>query len=240
MSKLLNEGLRKLDLENLIYDRIEIDSYKSKMGEDKDIVVISFTAKDRGPAKDFMEFIEKGYDFVLDSDVSSGENSKGEYNVFVEIPRNNEVVENIKELIYGLEKLTGLNEIKFKYYKENQFHTLTDENLKKKIPNSSTMYEEQVSRYKTEEIKSFFNKTLMDDLSLESDIITFYRPFDQKIKFKLVDKNQLDESAPSMDNESIAEIFWLTKIMGDYDISKYGNTFLFSNNDKQLLLQRIE
>ena len=49
------------------------------MGEDRDVCVISFQVTDRAPAKDLMEFIEKGYHFVLDSDVSSGENEKGEY-----------------------------------------------------------------------------------------------------------------------------------------------------------------
>jgi hypothetical protein len=61
----------------------EVDTFKSKMGEDRDVCVITFQVKDREPAKDLMEFIEKGYEFVLDSDVSSGENSKGEYAVFI-------------------------------------------------------------------------------------------------------------------------------------------------------------
>jgi len=66
----LNEGLRPEDLELMVYPIFEVDTFRSKMGEDQDVCVISFQVKDRDPARDLMEFIEKGYSFVLDSDVS--------------------------------------------------------------------------------------------------------------------------------------------------------------------------
>ena len=78
-SQQLNEGLRAFDLADMVHPLFEIDTYRSKMGEDRDVCVLTFRVKDRDPARDLMEFIEKGYDFVLDSDVSSGENDKGEY-----------------------------------------------------------------------------------------------------------------------------------------------------------------
>jgi hypothetical protein len=55
----LNEGLRSLDLEEMVYPLFEIDSHRSKMGEDRDVCVMTFKVKDRNPAKDVMEFIEK-------------------------------------------------------------------------------------------------------------------------------------------------------------------------------------
>jgi hypothetical protein len=84
----LNEGLRPLDLKEMVESVFSIDTYKSKMGEDQDVCVLTFKVKDRLPARDLMEFIEKGFHFVLDSDVSSGENDKGEYFVFVELERS--------------------------------------------------------------------------------------------------------------------------------------------------------
>jgi hypothetical protein len=61
MYKVLEEGLRKGDLEDLIYPIFEVDKFRSKMGEDRDVCVVTFQAKDRYPAKDLMEFIEKGF-----------------------------------------------------------------------------------------------------------------------------------------------------------------------------------
>lgn len=239
----LEEGLRPSDLEYMVKDIFEVDSFKSKMGEDQDVCVVSFRVKDRRPAQDMMEFIEKGYDFVLDADVSSGENNKGHYTVFVELERTPNLAEQIKDMTYGLQKLTGINEWKFKYYKNNNNYEATTENLKEMIPQTSKMYEETLSRFKTEEVKSFFNKTLMDDLTLNDSVITIHKPFDQKIKLRWLSEDDpaaVVEGAMSIDTGATAEIFWMTKVLGDYNISKFGDKFLFTNGDKSMLLQRID
>ena len=83
----------------------------------------------------------------------------------------------------------------------------------------------------------------MDDLRLEKDIITFYKPFDKSYKFKIIDDQDITpiaEGAISLDEKSVSETFWLTKMFGDYNIAKIGENFLFTNDDKSILLQRIE
>ena len=65
-------NLRANDLKGLVKSVFEIDSYKSKIGYDEDIIVLSFTVEFDDPAKDLESFIELGYDFVLDSDVFKG------------------------------------------------------------------------------------------------------------------------------------------------------------------------
>ena len=128
-SKLISEGLRSLDLKNLVDSIFNIDTYRSKMGEDDDVCVISFNVKDRMPARDMMEFIEKGYEYVLDADISSGENEHGEYTVFVELPRKPELKNYIQEIVSGVERLTGIKEWKFKYYQDSKAISLSEETL---------------------------------------------------------------------------------------------------------------
>ena len=81
-------GLIAGDLKHLVYDIFEIDSFQSKMGDDKNIVVLSLSARTKESANDLMNFLEKGYPFVLDADVTSGEQADGSYKVFVELERN--------------------------------------------------------------------------------------------------------------------------------------------------------
>ena len=138
---LLNEGLRPLDLKEMVHTTFEVDSFRSKMGEDRDVCVISFKVRDRSPAKDLMEFIEKGYPFVLDADVSAGEDNSGEYSVFVEISRTPKLAEQIKDLTYGVKKLTGLEELNFKYYKESSILEATEDNFKEVIPSTARDYD---------------------------------------------------------------------------------------------------
>lgn len=243
-SKTLNEGLRPNDLVDLIYPIFEVDSFKSKMGEDKDVCVLTFQAKDRYPAKDMMEFVEKGYPFVLDADVSAGENKDGEYSIFIEIERSSRLAENISELIFGLSKLTGHDDWKFKYYKNDEKFEANRDNLNKMIPESGNSYERMLNQFKVNETKKFFNKTLMDDLTIESDVITFFKPFDNQYKFQIInngDSNILETlDSPSIDESAMAEIFWLTKVFGNYDIQKIGENFSFTNGNKTYILKRID
>jgi hypothetical protein len=39
--------------------------------------------------------------------------------------------------------------------------------------------------------------------------------------------------------ESYPEILFLTKYLGDYNISKYGDNLVFENGDKAVVLKRI-
>jgi hypothetical protein len=243
-NKILEEGLRKNDLEDMIYPLIEIDTFRSKMGEDQDVCVVTFQSKDRHPARDFMEFIEKGYPFVLDADISAGENKDGEYSIFVEIERSSKVAENIMEMIFGVTKLTNIHDWEFKYYKNKDKTPVTTENLKKTIPHSRKMYEQTMHRFRTNEVRSFFSKTLMDDLTLENNIITIYKPFNNKYQFELVQEGdgKLIEGladATNIDETATAETFWLTKVMGDYNITKVGEDYVFTNENRTMILKRI-
>lgn len=242
----LNEGLRPMDLKEMVHGIFEVDSFKSKMGEDQDVCVVSFKVKDRAPAKDLMEFIEKGYNFVLDADVSSGEDNSGEYSVFVEISRTPKLADQIKELTYGVRKLTGIDDFKFKYYKEDQIYEASEENLKRHVPPTAGEYAGFMSRIRTESVKKFFNKTLMDDLTIDGNVITIHKPFDKKVRLEIVKEDSGDailegiEDAILIDEKATSEIFWLTKVLGDYSINKIGESFVFNNGSRSMLLKRIE
>ena len=238
-NKIIEEGLRKNDLADMVYPVFEVDTFRSKMGEDRDVCVVTFQAKDRYPARDMMEFIEKGYPFVLDADVSAGENEEGEYSIFVEIERNSKIADQIQEMVYGLSNLTGIQDWKFTYYKNKKERDVSTENLKQ-IPTSSKIYEQTMQKFQTNEMKTFFNKTLMDDLILEDDTITIVKPFGISYKFKVVDETLEETNATSVvDENSMAEIFWLTKVMGNYNIEKVGDNFVFTNEDKKIVLKRV-
>jgi len=106
--EIINESLGYLDMENLILPLVGVDVYKSSVGKDKNVITLSFTVKDEYAASDLVEWFERGYNWVLDSDRSPGEVAKGKFLVFVEIERNKVAPKHIVELISDLETLTGL------------------------------------------------------------------------------------------------------------------------------------
>ena len=141
-------SLRANDLRDLVKKVFEIDSYKSKIGNDEKIIVLTFTVDREDPAKDMENFIEMGYDFVLDADVSPGETDDGTYKVFVEIERTRHAPSQILELLNGIEKLTGIPDMRFRYFKSFKSQDATLENLLSTIPIDKKTYELATELYK--------------------------------------------------------------------------------------------
>jgi hypothetical protein len=102
----LFESLGFKDMEGLMKPTIHVDEFSSKMGDDDDIIVISFFVRDAQAAKDLMSWFEKGYDFVLDADRSPGEIKPGRYLVYVEIRRRSTAGAHVEQLLNDLNTLT--------------------------------------------------------------------------------------------------------------------------------------
>jgi hypothetical protein len=123
---------------------------------------------------------------------------------------------------------------------------MTQESLDRIVPPTPDKYDRNLNKLQTEGIKRFFNKTLMDDLTLEGDVITIHKPFNKQVKLRMVKEAATDSilegvvDAIIMDDAATSEIFWLTKILGDYNINKVGDKFMFDNRGQAMLLQRIE
>lgn len=234
-------GLRANDLNGLILDTFNVDSFQSKMGDDRDVCVVSFVAKQRSPARDMMEFIEKGYNFVLDSDVSAGEDSNGDYHVFVELQRDEQLPENIKELTDGITKLSGIDCWNFKHYKSNKVHGV--DSLSEVISKSPVEYDTMMETIRVESINRFFNKTYKDELIVEGDTVTIKKPFGVSLNFKIesfgttkeIDKD-LSETI-RLDTRSTAEVLWLTKLLGEMNITKYGDDFVLENGKRAMKIK---
>ena len=102
----LFESLGFKDLDGLLKPTIHVDEFSSKMGDDDDIIVISFFVRDAQAAKDLMMWFEKGYDFVLDADRSPGEIRPGRYLVYVELRRRSTAGGNVEQVLDDLNTLT--------------------------------------------------------------------------------------------------------------------------------------
>lgn len=108
MRNIINEGLDYHDMVNQMTARVTVDKYEAKMGDDDEIVTIAFIVKGRAASNDLVDWFERGYDWVLDAQVSDGEYVPGKYLVFVEIPRRTSVPDKIIELLEDMETLNGI------------------------------------------------------------------------------------------------------------------------------------
>lgn len=102
----LSEALQFKDLDGMLKSTLHVDEFSAKMGDDADIIVVSFFVRDKQAAKDLMNWFERGYDFVLDADRSPGEIKPGRYLVYVELRRRSTAAGNIQRLLDDLSTLT--------------------------------------------------------------------------------------------------------------------------------------
>ena len=236
-------GLQAKDLRSLVYDIFEIDSFKSKMGEDKDIVVLSFSVKSQEPANDLMNFLEKGYPFVLDADVTSGEQPDGTYKVFVEMERGRDIPQQITEIVDGVKKLADLDELKFRYYKSFDSMNANEQNISETVPLDVEGYEIRVNENNLNNYKNFFTKSYLDSIEVLQDNITFKKVYAEPLKFKIDNFGKQEDINKQITEkfnvDSFPEIIYLTKYLGDYNISIYGTQYLIENAGYTLVLSKL-
>lgn len=156
MKKLLREGLEKGDLTRLVHNEMHVDEFKSKLGDDRDVVVVSFKVSGKEPANDIVNFVEKGYEWVIDADVSSGEMGDGDFIVFVELPRNKQAVERIIEMMNDIMNLTeqDLDEWRVRYYRSQQDHAVEQQELERIIPLSPEEYDKRFDKREIDSLKT--------------------------------------------------------------------------------------
>src|ERR1035437_9554341 len=78
----LFEGMDFHDLEEVVEPVLTVDDFSASMGKDCDIVTLSVVVKSKQAGKDLSEWFERGYEWILDAEVSEGELSSGRYVVF--------------------------------------------------------------------------------------------------------------------------------------------------------------
>ena len=241
----ITESLRAGDLRHMIKKVFGVDSYKSKVGNDEEVVVLSFVVSEEDPAKDLENFIEMGYDFVLDADVTPGETDDGEFLVFVELERGKHVAEQIMEIINGVTKLTEFDYMRFRYFKNFKSQEATEENLSAIVPSDKNSYKIATERTGLNNFSEFFAKSYADKVTVLDEAITFRRSINQPVTFSISASGTKQDvynniQGPIMlEGKDISEVLFLTKTIGNYNITKISNKFIFEHNGWAVALERI-
>jgi len=142
----LFEALEYKDMEGMLKPTIHVDEFASKMGDDDDIIVLSFFVRDAQASEDLMNWFEKGYDWVLDSDRSPGEISSGRYLVYVEMRRRSRAAEQVQQMLDDLGTLTehDMNDWEMTY--KDTTTPFSREEFQRLVPLSPKEYRERSER----------------------------------------------------------------------------------------------
>ena len=75
-------------------------------------------------------------------------------------------------MVDGVQKISGLDGLKFRYYKSFSSNEATMENLETRIPNSAVDYKRNREEVKLENYKHFLNKSYLDPTELVENTLT--------------------------------------------------------------------
>lgn len=145
MPRQLSEGLMYKDMVGMMKPTIHIDEFSSKMGDDDEIVVASFFVRDHTAAKDLVNWFEKGYDFVIDADMSPGEIKPSRYLVYVEMKRRSTTGEHLNEIIEDFSTLTEYaSGSEWTMHYRGKDTPWSVEAFNRQVPNSPAKYRKEV------------------------------------------------------------------------------------------------
>ena len=137
---LLSEGLQYKDLDGMMKSTIHVDEFAAKMGDDDDIIVLSFFVRDLSAAKDLVGWFEKGYDFVLDADRSPGEIKPSRYLVYLELRRRRSAAQHVQTLLDDLSTLTEFDPEEWRMHYEGREHEWSEETFRELVPLTPDAY----------------------------------------------------------------------------------------------------
>ena len=241
---LVNEGLKAGDLEGVISKKFSVDQFKSKMGEDKNIIVLAFSVEGQAAAKDLERFAEAGYTEVLDADATPGTLEDGKHRVFIEMARVEQVDQHIKRFLQDLGKLANIDSFEFTYHKRTKPFEASAKNLADVLPRTPIAYTQKINMLRLGEAKDFFDKFSMMEFKLDSNLFTVKKQNADTLKFELHaygNTNMImnEVKAFKIDESAMSECMWLTKYFGPYNITKTNeDRFVFSKNGQSALVSR--
>lgn len=233
----LKEGLRGLDLIDLVKETVSIDEYESKI--DDDAIVVGFYVDDKEPANDLSMFIESGGGDIIDTEVSPSTNNHGDYMVFVEFLRDEKFPENLKFVLETVENLTGIKDWSYTYYGGNDNITSFDSSvLSENVRLGKKEPVKQEEKTKNEN-REFFKNSILDDVYLYGNKIIIERRANKKT-FELIamgdeelltEMLSLDTKPFAMDFKSLRECNGIRKMLGEnWDVNKIDNHYILANN----------
>jgi hypothetical protein len=139
----LNEHLSENDLKWLVDDGVLIDMHKTKLGEDRDYIVLSIAVNDRTPAHDLARFIENSIYEYADVEVSPATDTKGRYLVYVEMKRSPDAYKIIEGILKDSNKLSGIEQWKFKTMGVNDYVPFDQQAFSQYVITDPALYEQR-------------------------------------------------------------------------------------------------
>jgi hypothetical protein len=168
----------------------------------------------------------------------------GKYRVFVELERSRHVASQINAVLDGVKRLCDEPNMRFRYFKSFKSQEASLENLELAIPTDAESYNIATEENMLENFSNFFRNSYAEEINLLDESISFKKSYGDLVKFNIITSGTRQQvydavQGPIMlESSSMAEVMFLSKYIGPYNITKIGDTFIFENSGWAVALKR--
>ena len=99
-------SLRSGDLADTVLRKVSVDEFTPKTGTPEEVAVVGFYVTENSVGQDLYRFINNSVVEFRDVEVSPNPDLENYYMVFVEMDRNEQLVDNINKLLTDVENIT--------------------------------------------------------------------------------------------------------------------------------------
>ena len=164
-------GLQVEDLKDTILKKVSIDEYEPKTGDSSDVLVLGFSLRESSQGQDLYNFLNSSIFEIRDVEVSPNPNPDNYYMVFVEMDRNENVLNNIRKIVTDVENVSGKLDWVGKTHLTDDFHPLYDEGISKFVITDPEKYmtkaqweEQQAEALETKNSEETANQNILEFL----------------------------------------------------------------------------
>lgn len=138
---MINENLKHEDLKGVVLNKISIDEFEPKTGEKENVAVFGFYVEEKAVGDDLANFLEKSTFDFRDVEVTPNPNPDNKYMVFVEVDRNETMIETLQSVCKDVKNIAGELDWQVKPLLSDNEISLADPQLTEFVRMSSDAYE---------------------------------------------------------------------------------------------------
>lgn len=227
----LDEGLSRNALQDLVLPMVSIDEYESKIS-DKRAIVVGFFVGDEDPANDLSSFIDRSSHPVLDTEVSPAPTIDGQFVVFVELQRDEDFPSTLIDIIKEVDNLCCVEDWTFQCPGHADPVELDEKNLRALL----TLDPDQILEMPADEVEDlseFFRMSAVDSVLIEGrELVLSHLGRDSR--FQLASRAH---RAPGIVVDS-ANARWLQNLLGPaYSVYATRDALIVEHNGDQVVLK---
>jgi hypothetical protein len=113
------------------------------------------------------------------------------------------------------------------------------------VPQTKEDYEVTIQEDVMNNFSNFFGRSYLENVSVDHEDIVFQKKYAEPLRMRISDFGTKDEVYDNivgpimLEGSSMSEIMYFTKYVGNYNITKIGDKFVFENGKYAVALEKV-